>query len=120
MTRLCALSVYLLMAMIWRCAYLLLVTFQPNALLLDLLRRSNHSIDWSGSMFYAFVTLTSLGGGLVPVSRQARSLTILESVSGVLYVAVRIARLISAYSASLAARSPIKPAKLNRVSFKGL
>jgi hypothetical protein len=27
-------------------------------------------------MFYSFVTLPSLGGGLVPVSRLARSLTI--------------------------------------------
>jgi hypothetical protein len=88
------------------CAYLLLVTFQRDALLLDLLRRSNYSIDWSDSMFYSFVTLTPLGGGLVPVSPQARSLAILESVSGVLYVVVRITRLINGYSASLAARAP--------------
>jgi hypothetical protein len=56
-------------------------------------------------MFYSFVTLTSLGGGLVPVSPQARSLTILENISGVLYVAVLIARLVSAYSASTEART---------------
>ena len=103
-----------------RCAYLLLVTFQRNALLLDLLRRSNYSIYWSDCMFYSFVTLTSLGGGLVPVSPQARSLTILGSVSGVLNVAARIARLVGDYSASLAARSPVETAELNRLSFKGL
>lgn len=100
-----SLSVYLLMAITWGCAYFLLVTFQPAALSMDALRRSNYNIDWSDCMFYSFVTLTSLGGGLVPVSPQARSLTILENVSGVLYVAVLIARLISAYSASTAART---------------
>lgn len=95
-----ALSVYLLMAMTWGTAYLLLVTFQPAALWLDPLRHPNHTIDWSDCMFYSFVTLTSLGGGLTPISPQARSFTILENVSGVVYVTVLIARLVGAYSAS--------------------
>jgi len=103
-----SLSVYLLMAMTWGCAYLLLVTFQPGALSIELVRGSNHNIDWSDCMFYSFVTLTSLGGNIVPVSAQARSLTILETVSGVLYVAVLVARLVSVYSASIAARSSLK------------
>ena len=100
-----SLSVYLLIAITWGCAYFLLVTFQPTGLGIDLLRGSNHNIDWSDCMFYSFVTLTTLGGGLVPISPQARSLTILENVSGVLYVAVLMARLVSAYSASSAART---------------
>jgi hypothetical protein len=102
-----SLSVYLLMALTWGCAYLLLATLQPGALSLDPLRGSNHNIDWSDCMFYSFVTLTSLGGEIVPVSPQARSLTILENVSGVLYVAVLIARLVSAYSALLVARTAL-------------
>lgn len=100
-----SLSVYLLMAITWGCAYFLLVMFQPAALSPEPLRTPNHNVDWSDCMYYSFVTLTSLGGGLVPVSPQARSLTILENISGVLYVAVLIARLISAYSASTAART---------------
>jgi Ion channel len=113
-------SVYLLMAIPWGYAYLLLVTFRPGALSIDPVRGSNHNIDWSDCMFYSFVTLTSLGGEIVPVALQARSLTILENVSGVLYVAVLVARMVSVYSASIAARSPVKPAELNRVCFKGL
>jgi hypothetical protein len=102
-----ALSVYLLMAMTWGIAYWLLAIFQPAALSIDPLRRPNHSIDWSDCMFYSFVTLTALGGDMVPVSPQARSLTILETVSGALYVAVLIARLVSIHSA--ARRSFDKP-----------
>lgn len=100
-----SLSVYLLIAMTWGVAYLLLVMSQPSALSVDPLRHANQNIDWSDCMFYSFVTLTSLGGSLVPVSPQARSLTILENVGGVLYVTVLIARLVSAYSAAAAART---------------
>ncbi len=103
-----SLSVYLLIGMTWGCAYLLVVMFQPDALLSETLGHPNHSIDWSDCMFYSFVTLTSLGGGIVPLSPQVRSLSILESVSGVLYVAVLVARLVSVYSASIATRTPLQ------------
>lgn len=100
-----SLSVYLLMAMTWGSAYWLLVTFQPAALSINPLHHSHRSIDWSDCMFYSFVTLTALGGDIVPVSPQARSLTILENVSGVLYVAAFVARLVGLHSASTAART---------------
>jgi 23S rRNA maturation mini-RNase III len=42
--------------------------------------------------------MTSLGAaGITPVSPQARSVTILEAILGVLYLAVLIARLMAAY-----------------------
>jgi voltage-gated potassium channel len=103
-----SLNVYLLMAIIWGFVYLLLALFRPTALLINAIPGSSHSIDstdWSDCMFYSLVTLTSPGGGLVRVSPEARSLTILENVSGVFYVAVLIARLISAYSESTAGRT---------------
>jgi hypothetical protein len=91
--------VYLLTAITWGYAYSVLVTFQSGALSIDPVRGSNHNIDWSDWMFYSFVTLTSLGGEIIPVSPQARSLTILENVSAVLYVAVLVAHPVIAYSA---------------------
>jgi Ion channel len=95
-----ALSVYLLMALVWGVAYLLLETLQPGAISLDSARHPNHRIDWFDCMFYSFVTLTSLGyGDMVPVTAQSRSLSILEAVSGIMYVAVLVARLVGLYSA---------------------
>ena len=42
--------------------------------------------------------MTSLGAaGITPVSPQARSLTVVEAILGVLYLAVLVARLIGAY-----------------------
>lgn len=94
-----ALSVYFLMAMAWGVAYLLLSNLQPGAIFVDPVRHPNHHMDWADCMFYSFVTLTSLGyGDIVPITAQARSLSILEAVSGVMYVAVLIARLVSLHS----------------------
>lgn len=57
-------------------------------------------MDWFDCVFYSFVTLTSLGyGDIVPMTAQARSLSILEAVSGIMYVAVLIARLVGLHSA---------------------
>jgi uncharacterized membrane protein len=49
-------------------------------------------------IYYSFCTMTSLGAaGITAVSPQARSITVLEAILGVLYLAVLIARLMGAY-----------------------
>lgn len=64
-----ALSVYLLMAITLAAAYLLLVTIQPGAIVMDTTRHPNHRMDWFDCVFYSFVTLTSLGyGDIVPIT----------------------------------------------------
>jgi hypothetical protein len=96
-----AISVYLLMALAWAAAYLLLVTLQPNAIAMDGTRHPNHAMDWFDCVFYSFVTLTSVGyGDIVPITAQARSLSILEAVSGMMYMAVLIARLVALQAAA--------------------
>jgi Ion channel len=95
-----ALSVYFLMAFVWGIAYLLLETLQPGGLSMDPGRHPKHTVDWFDCMFYSFVTLTSLGyGDIVPIGAQVRSLSILEAVSGIMYVAVLVARLVGLYAA---------------------
>jgi len=104
------LSVYLLMAITWAAAYLLLVTVQPGAIVVDAARHPNHTMDWFDCVFYSFVTLTSLGyGDIVPMTAQARSLSILEAVSGIMYVAVLIARLVGVHAAAKAQMKPQAP-----------
>jgi len=96
-----AISVYLMMAIVWGAAYMLLETTQPTAFSMDIARHGNRGMDWSDCVFYSFVTLTTIGyGDIVPITAQARSLSILEAVSGTLYVAVLIARFVGVYSAT--------------------
>jgi hypothetical protein len=48
--------------------------------------------------YFSFVTLTTLGyGDITPLSLQARSFAALEAVTGVLYIATLVARLIGMY-----------------------
>ena len=48
-------------------------------------------------IYYSFVTLATLGyGDITPLTAQARSLAILETASGTIYIAVLIARLVGA------------------------
>lgn len=58
------------------------------------------NMGWTGPIAcYSFVTLTSQGNGnIVTMTAQARSLSILEAVSGTLFVAVLVARLVGLYS----------------------
>jgi hypothetical protein len=51
----------------------------------------------SSAMYFSFVTLATLGyGDVLPKSEVARGLAIFEAVGGQLYIAVLIARLVSA------------------------
>jgi len=49
-------------------------------------------------LFFSFMTLTSVGyGDITPVTDHAQSLSILESVAEVLYVAILVAGVVNAY-----------------------
>ena len=53
-------------------------------------------------MYFSFITLTTVGyGDITPISNVARTLAMLESMTGTLFVAVLIARLVSLYSSSI-------------------
>ena len=52
----------------------------------------------SSFIYFSFTVITSTGfGDIAPLSRQARSLCVLEQVSGALFVAILIARLAGVY-----------------------
>ena len=54
----------------------------------------------TSATYYSFVTLTTLGyGDITPVSAPARSFSLLEAVTGQLYIAILIAGLVGKYIA---------------------
>ena len=62
------------------------------------------SVDLDGArlpvelVYYSFVTLTTLGyGEITPVAPQVRSLAAIEAIMGVFYLAILVARLVTAY-----------------------
>ena len=90
-------SLYLILAMLWSVVYGLTETLHPGSFLLTVGPRAG-PIPRSFIIHMSLVTLTTLGtGDLVPASQLTRMLVAMESVTGVLYVAITIARLVSAY-----------------------
>jgi hypothetical protein len=76
----------------------MVATLQPKAFYLDPAANFHGVPDRFDFVYYSFATMTSLGAtGITAVSDQARSLTVIEAVLGVLYLAVLIARLMGAY-----------------------
>jgi hypothetical protein len=93
-----ALCVYLLVGFTFASVYGLVAAFQPNAFYLDPRTNLHNVPDRFDFIYYSFGTMTSLGAaGIIPVSSQARSFSLLEAILGVLYLAVLIAGLIGAY-----------------------
>jgi hypothetical protein len=87
-----AIAVYLLLGFAWGVAYQLLALRQPGAF-------TGAGVDgdlpqrW---LYYSFVTLTTVGyGDVTPVHPIARSLAVLEALTGQLYPAILLARLVS-------------------------
>jgi hypothetical protein len=93
-----ALCVYLMLGFSFANIYGMVASLQTNAFYLDP-QTNFHSVpDRSDFAYYSFATITSLGAaGITPVSPQARSVSIVESILGVLYLAVLIAKLIAGY-----------------------
>ena len=93
-----ALCIYLLVGFSFASLYGMIGALQPRAFYLNPLTNLHATPDRFDYVYYSFATMTSLGAtGITAVSNQARSLAIIETTLGVLYLAVLIARLISAY-----------------------
>jgi hypothetical protein len=93
-----AVSIYLLIGFAFKRIYAVLLALQPDAFYLDPVLNHRAFPTQSDLSYYSFVTMTSLGAaGISPVSDQARSISVVESVIGILYLGVLVSRLIAAY-----------------------
>jgi hypothetical protein len=98
-------SAYLLLGIWWTSAYLTLSEESPGSFS-GVHMAANKALGRFDALYLSFVSLTCLGcNDVTPVSNVARMLLMLESTTGVLYVAVLIARLVALYSHA-AAKEP--------------
>jgi len=94
-----AASNYLLIGILWTFAYLLLAELLPDSFVFPVGLASQRLMDGFTALYFSFVTLSTLGfGDIIPVSRVARMLAIVEATSGMFYVTFLIARLVAVYS----------------------
>jgi hypothetical protein len=94
-----AVCVYLLVGMTFGSLYDLIETIHPGSFQINVETAVPAEIRWRTLIFYSFMTLTTIGlGDVTPTTVQAQSLTSIEGVIGVLYLAVLIARIVGIYA----------------------
>jgi hypothetical protein len=93
-----AVSIYLLLGLAWVGGFSFLETLQPGSFAAGGLSHPDTVIETTDFIYYSYVTLTTLGyGDIVPLTARARSLAILEAITGVLFSGVLIARLVGTH-----------------------
>ncbi|MGH7164100.1 MAG: ion channel [Nitrospiraceae bacterium] len=90
-----AVAAYILVAVLWANLHGVVQYFYPGAYALG---GAPKALDMGELIYFSFTALTTAGfGDITPVLIQSRFLTILEMVTGVMYVAILIARLTGVY-----------------------
>jgi hypothetical protein len=91
-----AAAAFLLIGILWGYLYSILVSFYPGALTMN--GAPLQALQPSTMLYFSFVTLTATGmSDIMPVHPVARILCALEMITGVLFIAVLIARLAGSY-----------------------
>jgi len=99
-----AICAFFLIGLMWANLFEILQIFHPNAFHFS----QGGSINTNSFIYYSFVTLTTLGyGDITPSISSAKSLSVLEAVTGQIYMAVVVARLVGLHIAqSMDRKSP--------------
>ncbi|WP_262965407.1 potassium channel family protein [Methylobacter psychrophilus] len=86
---------YILLGMIWAYAYYFLESFRPDSF--NVIENPGEGLlDF---YYFSFVTLTTVGyGDILAVTQAARALSILEAITGQLYLAIMISRLVGLHA----------------------
>jgi Ion channel len=96
-----SIAAYLMLGLMWTVAYWLVDQLTPGGAFSFNTNRGAQSMNGFTGFYFSFITLSTVGyGDITPVSQAARWLAALEAMTGLLYVAVLIARLVSLYSSA--------------------
>lgn len=94
-----AISTYLVLGFLWAIAYGMVAKVTPEAFAYNTGPKDSHIMMGGTAFYFSFITLCTLGyGDIVPVSKVARMLAVTEAITGVFYVAILMARLVTLYS----------------------
>jgi len=99
-------SVYLLLGLLWAFGYWLVAEINPQAFSFNVASELAPSIKGFNGLYFSLITLNTVGyGDISPVAPVARMLAAMESMTGLFYMAILIARLVALHSAPKSANS---------------
>jgi hypothetical protein len=103
-----ALCIYLLVGFSFTNLYIFVSKLQPWAFYLVPGVNIHQTVEDSDLIYYSFGSMTSLGSsGIIPVSPVVRSLSIVEAILGLLYLAVLVSRLVGMYHMEMIVQKPV-------------
>ncbi|NOZ80691.1 MAG: two pore domain potassium channel family protein [DPANN group archaeon] len=92
-----AISVYLIIGIIFSSIYVSLEMTDRSSFLVSA-SDASQEMTWPDFVYFSYVTLTTTGyGDIMPRTSLARSITVIESMTGIFYVAILIAQLMGVY-----------------------
>ncbi|MCP4601389.1 MAG: hypothetical protein GY847_12840 [Proteobacteria bacterium] len=92
--------VYLLIGGIFSVIFSFIEILKPGSFFIDPAYNLDGVVDAFDFTYFSFATLTTLGyGDVIPVTTVARSISVLEAIVGVMYLAIIISRLVGLYIA---------------------
>ncbi len=104
-----AMSLYLIIGIMYANVYVLIELIAPNSFKAAGISLFINPINAYELIYFSFTTLTTVGfGDILPTTAQAKSVVMLEEVSGVLYLAVLVARLVGSFSQTATRKSTRK------------
>ena len=90
-----AAAAYLLIGVLWAYNYAIVGFFYPQSYLIV---GQPGRLVYADALYLSLTVLTSTGfGDIVPLTRQARGICVIEQITGALFVAILIARLAGVY-----------------------
>jgi Ion channel len=99
--------VYLMLGMLWSQAYMLLAQLTPDTFRFPVAAHAENRMDGFSAFYFSFSTLTTAGfGDISPLSKVARTLAVMEAVTGTLYLTILISRLVGMYSPTTRTNPP--------------
>jgi len=94
-----AISIYLLLGFLFTQIYEIIMVIDPAAISFDPRNFAGNSIQVGDVIYFSFVTLATVGyGDVTPAIPAARAVCVIESITGIMYVAIFIAKFVSIHS----------------------
>ncbi|OAI40873.1 hypothetical protein AYO41_01740 [Verrucomicrobia bacterium SCGC AG-212-E04] len=96
-----SLTAYLMLGLVFAFAYMLAAQQNPRSFVFTTPGFTDEEMRGHNAIYFSYVTLSTVGyGDIVPVSPTVRTLAMSEAITGLLYIAVLVARLVALQTSS--------------------
>jgi len=90
-----AAAFYFLLSITWAHMHQMVEIIYPGSYYLADTHNLDGVLNWSDFLYFSITTITTLGyGDMAPISSQARSLSIMESITGVMCIGIMVSRMV--------------------------